>query len=69
MAVRLGVPDQVIREARSRLGEHEAGLDRLLEQIESDSRQLRSQKEHIEKQLAVAEEQRQEAEALSRAAP
>ena len=55
-------------EARSRLGEHEAGHDRLLEQIESDSRQLRSQKEHIEKQLAVAEEQRQEAEALSRAA-
>jgi DNA mismatch repair protein MutS2 len=68
MAVRLGVPDQVISDARSRLGEHEAGLDRLLEQIESDSRQLRFQKEHIEKHLAAAEEQRLEAEALTRAA-
>jgi DNA mismatch repair protein MutS2 len=34
MASRLGVPDSVVRDARSRLSRDEANLDRLLEQVE-----------------------------------
>jgi DNA mismatch repair protein MutS2 len=68
MAARLGVPEVVVRDAFLRLGEHEAGLDRLLEQMESDSRKLHHVREEAEKGLAAARVQKEEAETLLRAA-
>jgi DNA mismatch repair protein MutS2 len=68
MAERLGVPEEVIRDARSRLSEDEAGLGRLLEQIESDSREQRTMREQAEQELAAARKDREEAAALRKTA-
>jgi DNA mismatch repair protein MutS2 len=68
MAARLGVPEAVVRDAYSRLGEHEAGLDRLLEQIESESRRLHLSREEAEKELAAARARKEGAEAVLRSA-
>jgi len=68
MASRLGVPDKVVQDARSRLTSDEADLDRLLEQVEQDARQLRSERLRSEQDLAVAHRLKAEAELLHRAA-
>ena len=52
MASRLGVPDSVVRDARARLSRDEASLDRLLEQVEQDARQLRSERQQAEQDLS-----------------
>jgi len=68
LAERLGVPDTVVASARARLTESEAGLDRLLEQIELDARDLRQQREAAEQDRAFARRQRDEAAALLKTA-
>jgi DNA mismatch repair protein MutS2 len=68
MAARIGVPDDVVRDARSRLSGDEAGLDRLLEQVERDSRRLRQEREQAEEDRITAKRLRTEAEALAKAA-
>ena len=68
MADRLGVPDPVVRDARSRLAADETALDRLLEQIEQDSRSLRTEREQAEADRRSVRELRAEAEAAARTA-
>lgn len=68
LAKRLGVPDQVIADARSRLGSSEAGLDRLLEQLEEDSRRLREERQEAEKERRTAAALTAEAGAAARKA-
>ena len=68
MASRLGVPDSVVRDARARLSGDEASLDRLLEQVEEDSRQLRSAREQAEQDLSTAQRLKAETEQFHRTA-
>jgi DNA mismatch repair protein MutS2 len=68
MAARLGVPDRVIQDARLRLTSDEADLDRLLEQVEQDSRQLRSERQQAEQDRAAAQRLKAEAEQILRTA-
>lgn len=68
MARRTGVPEEVVRDAFSRLGEHEAGLEKLLEKIEAESRQLRIAREDAENALASAWALKKEAESLLQSA-
>jgi len=68
MAARLGMPERVIRDARSRLTSDEADLDLLLEQVEQDARQLRSQRQQAGQDLAAAHRLKAEAEHLLRTA-
>jgi len=66
MAARLGVPDSVVQDARSRLTSDEADLDRLLEQVEEDARKLRSERQQAEQDLAAAHRFKSETEQLLR---
>jgi DNA mismatch repair protein MutS2 len=68
MASRLGVPEDVVQDARSRLTADEAALDRLLEQVEQDARQLRSERQQAGQDLSAAHRLKAEAEQLHRAA-
>jgi DNA mismatch repair protein MutS2 len=68
MAARLGVPDSVVQDARSRLTSDEADLDRLLEQVEEDARKLRSVRQQVEQDLAAAHRFKSETEQLLRKA-
>ncbi len=68
MAARLGVPDSVVQDARSRLTSDEADLDRLLEQVEEDARKLRSERQRAEQDLAAARRFKAETEQLLRKA-
>ena len=68
MAARLGVPDRVVQDARSRLTSDEADLDRLLEQVEQDARQLRSERQQAGQDLAAARRFKAEAEQFLRTA-
>ncbi|MEK6745032.1 MAG: endonuclease MutS2 [Nitrospirota bacterium] len=68
MASRLGVPDSVVRDARARLSRDEASLDRLLEQVEEDTRRLRSERQQAEQDVATAQRLKAEAEQLHRTA-
>ena len=68
MASRLGVPDSVVRDARTRLSKDEASLDRLLEQVEEDVRRLRSERQQAEQDLATAQRLKAEAEQFHRTA-
>lgn len=68
MATRLGLPDEVIRNARSRIGEDDTRLETLLKQVEEDSRLLASERASVKQDRAAAEQARLEAESLLRAA-
>ncbi len=68
MASRLGVPDSVVRDARARLSRDEASLDRLLEQVEEDSRHLRTERQQAEQDLSAAHRLKAEAEQLHKTA-
>ncbi len=68
MAARLGVPDPVIQNARARLGRDEARLEKLLAQIESDSRFLVSERQALDKELTAVQQERAEATATLRTA-
>lgn len=68
MARRVGIAGDVIRDAESRLGEHESGLEKTLERLEAESRGLRHAREETEKALVGARTVKEEAEALLRSA-
>ncbi len=68
MAARLGVLPTVIEQARARIGEDDISLDRLLKQVEEDSRTLALERQALEKALATAQQQQTEAEEALRAA-
>lgn len=68
MAARLGVPEEVISEARSQLAGDEAKLDRLLEQVEQDSLALRREREQAEADRRASALLRAEAEEKTRTA-
>ncbi len=68
MAGRIGIPPAVVNDARGRMNSDEAGLDRLLEQVEQDARRLGLELEAAEDARREAERRRQEAETLARAA-
>ncbi len=68
MASRLGVPDSVVRDARARLSGDEASLDRLLEQVEEDSRHLRTERQQAAQDLSAAHRLKAEAEQLHKTA-
>jgi DNA mismatch repair protein MutS2 len=67
MASRIGVPDDVIKKARARIGEDDVRLENLLKQVEADAHQLASDREVLEQELATARKMRNESEAALRA--
>lgn len=68
MAARLGVPDEVIRRARSRIGEDDTRLEKLLKQVEDETRFLAAKRVQVESELSRANRERLEAEVALRAA-
>jgi DNA mismatch repair protein MutS2 len=66
MACRIGIPDDVITKARARINDDDLRLDKLLKQVEDDSRILTSQREALEHQLITAKRDRTEAESALR---
>jgi DNA mismatch repair protein MutS2 len=68
MASRLGIPDQVIERARSRIGRDDVRLEQLLEQVEADSRVIASERQVVEQELSAVRKERKEAEDALRAA-
>jgi DNA mismatch repair protein MutS2 len=68
MAARIGVPDEVIRNARARISEDDTRLETLLKQMESDAQRLTSNREALEQELAAARKLRNESESELQAA-
>jgi len=68
MAARLGVPEDVIRNARARIDPDDARLETLLKQVEEDSTRLTAEREQLEHTLSAAQHDQQEAEAALREA-
>ncbi len=68
MAARLGIPDDVIRNARARLSQDDVKLEQLLKQVEEESRMLSSERQVFERALAAAKKEQDEAHAALRAA-
>ena len=68
MAARIGVPDEVIRRARARIGDDDARLESLLRQVETDSQQLASERTSLAHELAAVRQLRSEAESSLRTA-
>jgi DNA mismatch repair protein MutS2 len=68
MAERLGVPDSVVRDARARLTGDEAGLDRLLEQVEEDARLMRRDREQAEAERLAAQKLKTAADEMMKTA-
>jgi dsDNA-specific endonuclease/ATPase MutS2 len=62
------VPENVVRDARTRLSRDEANLDRLLEQVERDARLLQADRQRAEQDLSTAERLMAEAEQFNRTA-
>jgi DNA mismatch repair protein MutS2 len=68
MASRLGIPAAVIGSARSRIGQDDVRLEKLLEQMEADSRVLARDRSRLQQQVQAAEQDRKAAEAALQAA-
>jgi DNA mismatch repair protein MutS2 len=68
MAIRLGVPGEVIDRARARISGDDIRLETLLKQVEEDSRLLASEKERLDQDRRAAKQERIEAETLLRSA-
>ncbi len=66
MASRIGVPGDVIEKARSRISEDDISLDRLLRQVEEDSRLLASERQTLSRELEALKKDRTDAEAALR---
>jgi DNA mismatch repair protein MutS2 len=64
MASRLGVPDKVVQSARARIGEDDARLEKLLKEVEENSRVLASEREALDRERTLAMQARTEAESL-----
>ncbi len=68
MAFRLGIPPAVIDRARSRIGQDDVRLEKLLEQLEVESRAIALARDQLEKQVRSAEQDRTAAEEALRTA-
>jgi DNA mismatch repair protein MutS2 len=68
MASRLGIPTEVVGRARARIGHDDVRLEKLLEQIEADSRMLTQERTLLDQQVRAAEQDRKAAEAALSAA-
>jgi DNA mismatch repair protein MutS2 len=68
MAARIGVPDEVIRQARTRISEDDTKLENLLKQVETDTERLSFERATLERELAAVRRDRSEAEAALRTA-
>jgi DNA mismatch repair protein MutS2 len=68
MAARLGIPDEVVRKARSRMGADDTRLEDLLKQVENESHLLLSERETLKQELSIAGQERSEASTLLSAA-
>jgi len=68
MATRLGVSEEVIQKARTRLGTDDSKLDDLLKQVEDESRLLISKNESLDEELSRARQERDKAASLLMAA-
>jgi DNA mismatch repair protein MutS2 len=64
MATRLGVPHEVVRKARERLGADDSRLDDLLKQVEDESHRLVTTRTSLEKELSAVAQERNEASSL-----
>ncbi|HXY61562.1 MAG TPA: endonuclease MutS2, partial [Nitrospirota bacterium] len=64
MAARLGVPESVVQSARARISEDDARLEKLLKEVEENSRVLASERGALERERAAATQARTEAESL-----
>jgi DNA mismatch repair protein MutS2 len=67
MAERLGLPAEVVRDARSRRDEKEAQAEALLKKLEQDQAALAAEQERIAGERAAVEVQKQEVAATERA--
>jgi DNA mismatch repair protein MutS2 len=68
MASRLGVPELVVQSARARIGEDDTRLEKLLKEVEENSRVLVSEREALERERTLAKQAKTEAESLLRSA-
>ncbi len=68
MAVRLGIPDEVIARARLRISDDDIRLETLLRQVESDAARLAAEREQLARKQEQLEHERAEAESLIRSA-
>ena len=68
MAARIGVPDDVIRQARTRISEDDTRLEILLKQVETDAERLSSERAALERELTAARRDQSAAEAELRTA-
>ena len=68
MASRMGIPAEVIRNARSRISDDDVSLDQLLRQVEEESRLVAAERLSLEQELIAARRERTEAVDALRAA-
>lgn len=68
MAMRLGVPEEVVRSARTRISEEGTRLEELLKRIEEDTLRLEAEKAALDGDRSHAQQARTEADALLQAA-
>jgi DNA mismatch repair protein MutS2 len=68
MAARLGIPDAVIKRARTRLSDDDARLETLLRQVEQDTQRLDSERDVLARDHAMVRQQQGETEAALQAA-
>ncbi len=66
MAARLGVPDDVVANARARIDEGDASLEQLLRQVEENSRAIAVERQSLESALTAAQAARDDADDLLR---
>jgi DNA mismatch repair protein MutS2 len=64
MAARLGVPEEVIKRARARIGENDTRLEDLLKHVEDESRLLSLERQALEQERTAALKDRSEADFL-----
>jgi DNA mismatch repair protein MutS2 len=68
MAARIGIPDDVVQNARDRLPRDDARLESLLRQVEADTERLAAEREALGRELAQARQERSETESALRTA-
>ncbi len=68
VAARIGVPEEVIRNARARISEDDTRLETLLRQMENDARKLAEDREALNDELAFIRKTRDESVAALREA-
>ncbi len=66
MAARMGIPDEVIRKARTRISEDDIRLEHLLKQVETDALRLTKEREILEREQAAVQRERLQSEATLR---